>query len=351
MSLSSAPTSNHNIKPTVSVILPCFNAEGTLEKALLSMSNQRYQDFEIITVDDGSTDSTAQALKDWRKRDSRIRIIEQEHQGIIRSLNTGIRHSQAPFIARMDADDYSHPHRIEKQVAFLENNPQISMVGCQVEMFPKDKVQGGYRRYVGWLNRLIRHEQITREIFIESPFAHPSVLIRRAAFELVGGYEDHGWPEDYDLWLRMYLAGIKFGKVPEVLFSWREHPGRITRTDSRYSVENFIRAKTHYLCRGPLADRDAVIVWGAGQMGRRISKHLLRNGAPIVAFIDIDPKKIGRTLRSRPIYPVEDVLPIWNANKNPALLAAVGSQGARELIREQLARFGLSEGSDWWAVA
>lgn len=315
------------------------------------MVNQRYQDFEIIIVDDGSTDSTAQLLKVWRKRESRIRIIEQEHQGIIRSLNAGIRQSQAPFIARMDADDFSHPHRVGKQVALLENNPQVSLVSCLVEMFPKDKVQGGYKRYVSWLNRLVSHAQITREIFIESPIAHPSVMIRRAALERVGGYEDHGWPEDYDLWLRMYLAGLIFAKVPEVLLSWREHPGRLTRTDPRYSVENFIRAKTHYLCRGPLADRDAVLVWGAGQMGRRTSKHLLRNGAPIVAFIDIDPKKIGRTLRSRPIYPVEDVLSIWKAHKNPALLAAVGSQGARELIREQLTSFGLTEGSDWWAVA
>jgi hypothetical protein len=188
-------------------------------------------------------------------------------------------------------------------------------------------------------------------MFVEAPVAHPSVMIRRSWLERMGGYQDLGWPEDYDLWLRLHQAGARFVKVPEVLLYWREHPGRLTRTDRRYSVENFLRAKSHYLAKGPLLDRRSVIVWGAGQMGRRLSKHLISEGAPLVAFVDIDPKKIGRQRRGRPVISPDDLAQLWSASDRPIVLAAVGARGARKLIRSQLTSMGLHEGQDWLAVA
>jgi hypothetical protein len=176
-------------------------------------------------------------------------------------------------------------------------------------------------------------------------------MIRREWLERAGGYQDHGWPEDYDLWLRLHLLGARFGKVPEILFSWREHPVRLTRIDPRYSVENFLRAKAHYLVRGPLRERATVILWGAGQMGRRLSKHLLREGAPLAAFVDIDPAKIGRRKRGLPVIAPEGLGALWKASPRPIVLVAVGARGARALIRDQLTSLGLREGEDWWAVA
>jgi hypothetical protein len=220
-----------------------------------------------------------------------------------------------------------------------------------VEGFPEAAVRQGFRNYLDWLNGLAWPEDIAREIYIESPLAHPSVMIRREWLERAGGYQDHGWPEDYDLWLRLHLLGARFAKVPMTLLRWREHPQRLTRTDSRYSVENFLRAKAHYLMLGPLRDRDGVILWGAGQLGRRLSKHLQREGAPLIAFVDIDPGKIGRTLRDRPIIAPEGLHPTWRRLQHPVLLVAVASRGARDLIRERLRQLGLLEAEDWWAVA
>jgi cellulose synthase/poly-beta-1,6-N-acetylglucosamine synthase-like glycosyltransferase len=177
------------------------------------------------------------------------------------------------------------------------------------------------------------------------------VLIRHAWLEQVGAYQEQGWPEDYDLWLRLHAAGAKFAKVPEVLLYWRERPDRLTRTDGRYAVENFLRAKAHYLCQGPLEERDAVLIWGAGQMGRRISKHLARGGAQLAAFIDIDPGKIGRKKRGLPIIAAEDAIAWWERYRHPIVLAAVGSRGARSQIREYLGGLGLVEGRDFLAVA
>jgi glycosyltransferase involved in cell wall biosynthesis len=331
--------------------MPCFNVMNTVDETMTSLLEQTFHRFELVAVDDGSTDATLEQLKRWAEIDERVKVLPCAHEGIIQALNAGLAICRSPLIARMDADDRAHPARLAKQKTFMLRHPETALVGTLVEGFPEGGVREGFKIYIDWLNHLVDHGDIVREIFIESPFAHPSVMVRKEWLERVGGYQDHGWPEDYDLWLRMYLAGAQFAKVPEVLLYWREHAHRLTRTDSRYSVENFLRAKAHYLCRGPLRGRDAVIVWGAGQMGRRLSKHLLKEGAPLQAFVDVDPKKIGRTRRGFPIIPKEQLKEWWRRYEKPVVLAAVGARQARGLIRENLQGMGLEEAVDWWAVA
>jgi hypothetical protein len=251
----------------------------------------------------------------------------------------------------LDADDRSHPERLAEQVRLLTERPEVSVAGSLVETFPRSEVGEGFRLYEEWLNGLVTHADICREIFVESPIAHPSAMLRLEELRALGGYEDRGWPEDYDLWLRYHAAGRTFAKVPRVLLYWREHPQRLTHTDGRYAVENFLRAKAHYLVRGPARDRDAVFVWGAGKTGRRLSKHLIRNGCQPTAFVDIAPDKIGKTLRGAPVVRPEDLPARWRSARRPLLLAAVSSRGARRLIRQELARIGLTEGTDFLCVA
>jgi hypothetical protein len=251
----------------------------------------------------------------------------------------------------MDSDDRCHPERLAQQVAFLDEHPEIGVLGCLVSGFPQDQIRQGFRIYMNWLNCLVNDADIRREIFIESPLPHPSLALRREWVDLAGGYQEHGWPEDYDLLLRLYLMGARFAKVPRFLLEWREHPQRLTRTDARYSLESFLRAKAHYLKLGPLHGRDAVIIWGAGMVGRRLSKHLQREDIPLVAFVDIDARKIGRARRGLPVLPPVELPAWWKRFANPVLLAAVSARGARTLIRQRLAAIGLVEGQDWWCVA
>lgn len=337
--------------PRVSILLPVFNAAATLAETLQSIQAQSCEDFEVVAIDDGSEDGSGDLLLEWSRRDRRFRALLSDHRGIVEAPNRGLALCRGAYVARMDADDRMHPERLEKQLAWLEGDPSLSVVSCLVEIFPRAETGEGMLVYEAWLNGLVDSAAIEREFFIESPIANPSAMMRREELVDLGGYQDRGWPEDYDLWLRYRAAGRRFAKVPEVLHYWREHPRRATHVQGRYSVENFLRAKAHYLCAGPLQERDGVVVWGAGKTGRRLAKHLEREGRAPDVFVDIAPKKIGGTLRRKPVIGPDDLSAWWTRHERPMLLAAVASRGARALIREALAELGLVEGSDFLCMA
>ena len=163
----------------------------------------------------------------------------------------------------------------------------------------------------------------------------------------LGGYEDRGWPEDYDLLLRYAAAGHRLAKVPQVLLEWREGAGRAFRTDPRYDKESFRRCKAHYLARGPLAGGRPIWMWGAGIGGKKLARALEREGVTIRSFVDIDPKKIGRERRGRPIIPPEELKP----GPGEMIVAAVAARGAREEVRERLRALGFTEGTDFICAA
>jgi glycosyltransferase involved in cell wall biosynthesis len=336
-------------EPLVSVLLPVRDAGPYLKDCIASIARQTLEEYEVIAVDDGSTDGSAKVLDDWAVQDQRVKVVHRSESGLVETLNAGLELCTAPFVARMDADDISHPRRFELQVAEFEELPWVGVVSSLVRHFPWSGVGEGYRVYERWLNSLLTPEQISRERFVESPVPHPSAMLRREVFENAGGYRNENWAEDFDLWLRLFEAGVTFTKVERYLYFWREHAERLTRVDSRYSVENFLRCKAKYLLSGPLANRRRVVIWGAGQTGRRISKHLLRDGAPIEAFVDIDPEKVGSTLRDKPVVELDELRAMMGPDM--VVLAAVGSRGARALIREQLSNIGLREGVNFWCVA
>lgn len=331
--------------------MPVYNAAGTLPETLQSVAAQTLDDFEVIAVDDGSDDDSGMILEAWGRGDPRIKPIRAGRVGLVEAMNLGLSRCRGAWVARMDADDRMRPDRLARQATLLESRPDISVAGSLVEIFAEGRVGEGMKVYEAWLNSLVEPGDIAREIFIESPIAHPSAMVRRDELVELGGYRDAGWPEDYDLWLRYHAAGRRFAKVPEVLLYWREHAGRLTHKDARYSVENFLRVKAHFLVDGPLQDRDGLIVWGAGQTGRRLSKHLVRMGRRVDAFVDISPRKIGGRMREAPVIGPEELLSTWNRFRRPILIVAVSSRGARKLIRQALTDSGLTEVEDYLCAA
>ena len=335
--------------PSVSVLLPVRDAAPWLEDCLDSLARQTLAEYEVVAVDDGSRDSSIAILDRRSAADPRIRVIRQEPHGLVAALNRGLDACRAPLVARMDADDISHPRRLELQAAMLAALPGVGVLSCLVRHFPRSAVAEGFRLYEGWLNSLADHGDMARERFVESPLAHPSAMVRREHLVENGGWRDVGWPEDYDLWLRLFETGVGFAKVDRPLFFWREHGHRLTRTDPRYSVPSFLACKAHYLACGPLAAAERIILWGAGQTGRRLSKLLLEAGIAIEAVVDIDPAKIDRTLRGIGVISPDELAA--HLTEDTIVLAAVASRGARELIRERLVDLGLVEGQTFWCAA
>ncbi len=333
--------------PAVSVLMPVYNAAATVGDAIRSVLNQTHDDFELLVVNDGSTDSTAERAVAAANGDNRFRLIDIDHAGLIPALNAGLLECRDEFLARMDGDDISHPDRLQLQVQYLIANPQISVCSSLVRSFPQSAVRDGFRKYEIWLNSLTEHSEISRDFFIESPVAHPSVMLRTEELRELGGYVENNWPEDYDLWLRYYTAGKHFGKVPRYLLFWRAHTSRLTFTDSRYALENFIRAKAHYLAKYLGSTHREVIVWGAGMTGRRLSKHLVREGVKVRLVVDIDQAKTGKTMRGIPIVPPDTLQECGGV----MIIAAVGSEGARERIREYLVSIGRKELRDFICAA
>ena len=327
----------------ISVLLPIYNEEAHLAAALASLSDQTETNFEILAVDDGSTDGSPQILADCP--DPRLRVIRREQAGIVAALNDGLAQARAPYIARMDADDVARPDRLRLQADFLDAHPEVGLVASRVDYLGDREAHRGLALWLDWTNNLRSPEAIARERFVESPLVHPSVMFRRELFERHGGYRDGPFPEDYELWLRWLEAGVRMAKLGEPLLQWRERPERLTRTDPRYSVDGFFRAKAPYLARW-LAEhnphRPKVIVWGAGRVTRRRLAPVLAEGLEVQAWVDIDSKKIGWSLEGVPVI-APGSLP---SPGDAFVMVAVGKRGARELIETELRRQGYEPGRD-----
>lgn len=333
--------------PAVSVVLPFRDAGDTIEEALASIQAQTLDDFELLAIDDGSCDDGPRRVAGLAQQDDRIRILKMTGRGLADALNLGLRLARAPLVARMDADDRADPRRLAIQCQHLQMHPADHLVASQVRLFPEERVRGGYRAYVDWQNRCLSPQDIAEEIYVEAPFAHPSVVFRRHTVLALGGYRAGNFPEDYDLWLRMVHAGYRMAKVPDVLLHWREHPGRLSRSDARYSRDAFDALRASYLARDPrLRCCRELVVWGAGRRSRRRARLLLGKGFRVSAWVDVDTRKIGKTTDGAPVVPVE-----WlRSEPHPFVLCYVNSRGARGLIGKTLLEMGYRRGRDYLMV-
>ncbi|MCB2155996.1 glycosyltransferase [bacterium] len=341
--------------PRVSILLPARDSAATIGDALTSCLDQTFKDFEILAVDDSSEDETGRIIEQFAAKDGRVRHVATDPPGgLVGALNLAAAEARGEFLARMDADDFAYPERLAKQVALLDARPQVAVASCLIRILGSvDSREGhpaaGFRRYEEWLNSVVEPDQIARERFVESPIAHPTVMMRREAFESVGGYRDPSWAEDYDLCLRFLDAGMQIAKVPEVLLDWFDGPSRLTRTAPRYSEEAFLHAKAHYLSRLPAIRERGAAISGAGPTGKAIARLLVSREIAVHAFYDVHPRRSGSRIAGIPVHSAEDLPPA--GPDQPIHLAAVGQPNRRPAIRELLNGLGLVEGVDWFAVA
>ncbi len=331
--------------PRTSFLLPMYQAAATIEDAVRSALSQTDEDLEVVVVDDGSTDGSADRVQSIGDR--RVRVLRRPHEGIVSALQHGLAACHGRWIARLDADDIAAPERLEMQLPWLMADDRLAVVDGRVRFFRDNgPVPGGMEKYAAWINDVCTPDAFDRELLIESPIVHPAATMRASAVKELGGYRAGPFPEDYDLWLRLHAAGWRLRKVPHELVAMRDRPERLTRTDARYTTAAFDRARRTWLTSGPLSTPRRVAVWGAGRTGKRWLRWLLSQGHEVPAIVD--PFCSGNR-RAIPVV-APDTLPSLQVD---LLLAAVGVPSARPLIRSQVAalRPEWTEGRDWWHVA
>lgn len=227
--------------PRVTVLIPAFNAERFIGSAVQSILDQTFTDFELLIVNDGSTDDTIGVVR--RFEDPRLRLVDQDNKGVAGALNRGLAEAQGDLIARMDADDIAYPARLERQVTFLDENPRLSVVGSSYRMVQQD---GSLITHVRVVQRPF---DVRRDLQARCPLGHPTVMYRRSAVLAVGGYSPEWEPaEDWDLWWR--LRGYGIANLPDTLLDYRYLPTSAAR--SGFNVDEKMRERMWSEERPPL---------------------------------------------------------------------------------------------------
>lgn len=210
-------------EPIVSVVLAVNRDDGFLDDAIDSILDQTFDRIELLIIANNCTDELWEGLKVHSGRDPRIRLIRSPLGQLPYNLNLGLHHARGEFVARMDADDVALPDRVERQVRFLIDNESISVLGGNYEHIDENG------NPIGKPSKLcLSPAQIAARLPFETCLPHPTVMFRRSAAIKVGGYAYGLYAEDWDLWLRMRRAGMKFANLPEIVLRYRIHSAQST---------------------------------------------------------------------------------------------------------------------------
>ena len=239
--------------PELSVVLPVFNAERYIAEAIASVLRQTYRNFELIVIDDGSSDGSAAIIDALAADDARIRAFHQANAGLIATLNRGIGLAGAPFVARMDADDVSLPRRFEMQMSRFRNRAELAVVGGFVNIVDEKG------RFVRLGDYPLGGSALVDFLEQGCPVAHPSVIMRKCIVDAVGGYRPlFAYAEDYDLWLRIHDAGYLIENVGEAVMDYRQHGETVsTRHREQQELATLVARLAHRARRAGLADPTA----------------------------------------------------------------------------------------------
>ncbi len=334
------------MRPRVSILLPVYDAAATLPACLRSIARQTEERFECVIVDDGSRDGSLELARRAARGDGRFQVIAAPHRGLVPALELGLEHCRAPIVARMDADDWMHRRRLEHQLAALYADARLAAVGCHVRLFPRRGLGPGMRAYERWLCSIDSPSRVLREVFVECPVAHPTLAVRTSVLRALR-YRDVGWPEDYDLVLRMLEARHAIGVVPRRLLGWRQGGRRLSRTGEAYRPERFTACKAEALARSFLAGREHYVLWGYGGTGRSLCRALASRGKRPCAIVELHPRRIGRRIQGAEVIRPEA---LGGPPGAPIVVSVAGAE-PRSWIRAALERYGYREGLDFVCAA
>lgn len=331
--------------PIVSILLPFRNTAATLDAAIASIAAQSFEDWQLLLINNASSDASLLLADAWSERDARIEVVDEPVVGIAHALNTGLAHASAPFIARMDADDISHPDRVLRQLECLQAHPDIGVLGTRTRFETSVAKSSGMAWFVNWQNMILTPNDHYVKRFVDAPLAHPTVMFRREFVERHGGYSTEPLPEDHELWLRWMDAGVRFAKLPEELLRWCDHDARLSRTHPNYSTDAFFTTKAKWLAKWMSRELNGrrVIIAGTSGLCRDRARLLEAEGVRVQAFTDVKRREVP----GYEFIPHGD-LPLRG---KAFIVSFISQRGTGDSIAAFLTSRGLVEGEDFILAA
>ncbi|MDO5970175.1 glycosyltransferase family 2 protein [Flavivirga aquimarina] len=328
--------------PLVSILIPFKNTEAFIKACLVSVLNQTYTHWELLIVDDASSDSSFNIVKEFAENDDRITLLKNSGSGIIDALRFAFKHSKGAFITRMDSDDIMHSNKLEVLVTnLLKHGKQHIAVGL-VNYFSEDGIKEGYKNYEIWLNNLTKTGRNYSEIYKECVIPSPCWMAHRNDLIACDAFNPNRYPEDYDLAFRFYKHQYKCIPCDTVIHDWRDYSSRTSRTHEHYAENHFIDIKLRYFLELDYNPDKSLVIWGAGNKGKTVAKTLIKKAVPFQWICD-NPNKIGRDIYGSVLKPFSALKNI----KNPQSIITVANKEAQTEIRDYMNTLNLKNVCDY----
>jgi glycosyltransferase involved in cell wall biosynthesis len=313
----------------ISILTPFKNTAEFLPECLDSILKQSYPNWELLIVDDGSTDESYAIVKSYSQRDARIKLLSNQGHGIIDALKFAFENCHGEYITRMDSDDIMTSNKLEVLLKKLLSNGRKHLAVGLVNYFSKDGINDGYERYEQWLNDLTSKGTNYSEIYKECVIPSPCWMIHKDDLLACDAFSPNRYPEDYDLAFRFYKNEMKCIPCDTIMHQWRDYPTRTSRTHEHYAENHFLDIKLHYFLDLDYDQSRVLTLWGAGFKGKQIAKLLKKQSIPFI-WVCNNPKKIGKH-----IYDIElQNFSYLSELNNPQCIVTVANDQSQERIKK-----------------
>lgn len=331
----------------ISILLPTYNTAPYLASCLDSILGQTEQDWELIAVNNFSTDDSAAILQEYASRDERIRFFhnddERGRDGVSPANRFAYRQATGTLITRMDSDDIMPPNRLSIMKKILLDYGLGHIATGAVRYFGDQAIGGGFLRYEAWLNGLASTGGHYAEIYRENVLPSPVWMAWREDLERAAAFQEDVYPEDYDLTFRLRHAGCQIVASTELLHHWRERADRTSRIDPKYLDNSYLELKTNWFIKTDYAPDRPLVLWGAGRKGKELAKLLNQTGIAYRWVCD-QPSKWGHFIAEVKMEPWEIISGLVEAQ----VIVAVAAPDDQVFIHDHLKKNGLVKGKDFW---
>lgn len=331
-------------QPLVSIIMPVKDTAPYLRDCLDSILAQTYQNWELIAVNDHSSDNSPEILQEYASKDPRILFLNSDQPKLIPTLQKGYKASNGSLITRMDSDDKMPDYKLQVLVeAWNKHGKGMVISGGAKHFVDKGTVGNGFLKYEAWLNEVARTNTYYQEIYRECVIPSNCWLLHKADFDAAEAFDPIRYPEDYDLCFRFYKSDLTIVGLDKNLHHWRDRPDRISRTWEEYSDNRYFDLKLRYFYE---LDRDRtrpLVLWGAGKNGKDLAK-LLQSYDDQFHWVCDNERKIGKDIYDVRLEHYKNIESI----ENPQILIVVASPEGKKEIAEHLVLWNKKSVIDFW---